>query len=123
MLLYEFDSRLPSPVPTKLLKASEVLEGNSSTGSSTGGLLFLEVAPLVAGQAQPLNNTFLLNCCQADNFGRGDSSEKMLLPCQKDLLGGPLHETLQQSNAGHFRARRPATFVSGHKITGTRDII
>ncbi|KOX76164.1 hypothetical protein WN51_11904 [Melipona quadrifasciata] len=81
----------------KRVATSKVLEGNSSTGSSTGGLLFLEVAPLVAGQAQPLNNTFLLNCCQADNFGRGDSSEKMLLPCQKDLLGGPLHETLQQT--------------------------
>lgn len=73
------------------------LKENSNAGNRTTGLLFLEVALLVAGQAQPLNNTFLLNCCQPDNFGRGDSSEKMLLlPCQKATSSSSRpHQTLE----------------------------
>lgn len=70
------------------------LKENSNAGSRTTGLLFLEVALLVAGQAQPLNNTFLLNCCQPDNFGRGDSSEKML-PCQKATSSSRPHQTFR----------------------------
>lgn len=115
--LFKFDSRLPSPVSTELLKASEVLEGNSSAGS-TDGLLFLEVALLVAGQAQPLNNTFLLNCCQADNFGRGDSSEKMLLPCQEDQNSEAARDAAQ-SNRAIFRTRCPRVSPSrNHRNSG-----
>lgn len=80
----------------------------------------MEVAPLVAGQAQPLNNTFLLNCCQADNFGRGDSSEKMLLPCQKDLLGGRCTKRCNRVTPGisELVARRLSSSAQNHRNPG-----
>lgn len=43
--LFKFGSRLPSPSPTKLLKASDILEENSNAGSTERTSLFRSCAP------------------------------------------------------------------------------